>query len=178
MALKVISHLNEAIKKYQKEVSIKEDRDITIQEVMETIGSHADISWSTIKQIKNKDMQPSLAVGIKIAEFLNTTVEHLWTVEVVDSIIDVEKKPKKSKVKKEKSICKHEGCTSDSLARGFCNKHYQQFRYKNLNLFNEEKPTQCEIEDCTEPYHAKNMCSFHYNKHYRSSRQERSLEHE
>ena len=178
MALKAISHLDEAIKKYQKEVSVKEERDITIQEAMEAIGEHADVSWTTIKQIKNKDMQPSLAVAIKIAEFLNTSVEELWTVEQEYSMIDEEKKPKKEKPKKEKPICKHKNCKRQSFARGLCNMHYQQFRNNNRVLFNKEKPTHCSINGCDEPYYARNMCAFHYNRHYRIQRENGSEKNE
>jgi DNA-binding XRE family transcriptional regulator len=172
MALKTISNLDEVIKKYQKEVSIKEDKDITIQEVMERIGAYADISWTTIKQFKNKDMQPSLAVAIRIAEFFKCSVEDLWTVEYEYSMIDEEKKPKKEKVKKEKPKCKHHDCERQSIARGFCNKHYQQFRNYNKDLFDSEKPHTCTNEDCTEPYYAKGLCAFHYNREYRNHKEE------
>lgn len=171
MGLKIISKLDEAIKKYQKEVSIKEDKDITIQEVMEAIGKYADISWATIKQFKNKDMQPSLAVAIRISEFLNTSVEELWTVEYEYSMIDEEKKPKKVNDKKEKPKCKHENCNRQSIARGLCNKHYQQFRNHNKDLFKDEKPNHCTVEDCKEPYYAKGLCNFHYNRDYRINRE-------
>lgn len=177
MALKTISYLDEAIKKYKKDVSIKEDRDITIQEIMEEIGDYADISWTTIKQFKNKDMQPSLAVAIRIAEFFKTSVEDLWTVEYEYSMIDEEKKPAK-KPKKEKPKCKHENCDRESLSRGLCNKHYQQFRNYNKDLFNSEKPTYCTLENCSEPYYAKGLCAFHYNRDYRTNREERNSNNE
>jgi DNA-binding XRE family transcriptional regulator len=172
LALRTISNLDEVIKKYQKEVSIKEEKDITIQEIMEAIGDYADISWTTIKQFKNKDMQPSLAVAIRIAEFLKTSVEELWTVEYEYSMIDEEKKPKKVKEIKVKPKCKDENCERESIARGYCNKHYQQFRNYNKDLFDSEKPHTCTHEDCTEPYYAKGLCAFHYNRDYRSNKEE------
>ena len=172
MGLKINSKLDETIKTYQKKVSIKEDKDITIEEVMKSIGEYADVSWTTIKQLKNKDdMQPSLAVAIRIAEFFNTTVEELWTVEYEYSMIDEEKKPKKVNVKKEKPKCKHEDCERVAIARGLCNKHYQQFRKYHMELFYDDKPIHCTMEDCKEPYYAKGLCNFHYNRQYRTIRE-------
>jgi DNA-binding XRE family transcriptional regulator len=170
MALKVISKLDNAIKKYQKDVSKSLERDITIQEIMETLGEVAEVSWTTIKRIKNNNVLPSLPVAIKIAEFLDYSVEELWTVEYEESIIDEEKKSNKKQIKKSKPKCKEEGCEKESFARGLCGKHYQQFRYLNLSLFKNDKPTHCTIEGCEEPYYAKNLCSFHYNRDYRINR--------
>jgi DNA-binding XRE family transcriptional regulator len=168
MAFRTISKLNDFIKEYQNRVSIERQKEITVREVMNELGDYAEISWNTVKQFKNKDMQPSLSVAIRIAEFFNTNVENIWTVEHYESIVE-EVKPKQ-KVQKEKPKCKHENCFNESIARGFCNKHYQQFRNHNPEKFNTENPTECTEEGCTNPYHAKGLCAIHYNKFYRESR--------
>jgi len=168
MAFRTVSKLNDFIKEYQNKVSIERQKEITVREVMNEIGEHAEISWNTVKQFKNKDMQPSLAVAIRIADFFQTNVESIWTVEHYESVVE-EVKPK-VETTKEKPKCNHENCFNVAIARGLCNKHYQQYRNHNPEEFNTENPTECTEEGCTNPYHAKGLCSIHYNKFYRESR--------
>lgn len=168
MAYRTVTKLNDFIKKYQIKVSNERDCVITIKDVMEELGQFADISWNTVKQIKNKDMQPSLAVAMRIAEFFETTVEEMFIVEQQDT----HKEPQRDTPKTDKPQCSHTNCENDSFARGLCNKHYQQFRNHNPTMFNTETPTVCSEKNCNNSYHAKNLCSFHYYKHYREGRKE------
>jgi DNA-binding XRE family transcriptional regulator len=177
MSFKANSKIDEFIKKYQKEVSKKENKDITIEEVMKEIGDFADVSWTSIKQIKDRNMQPSIAVALRISEFFNTTINEIWFTEKVNNVIKKELKQTKKKitVAKEKPICKEEGCKNKSLARGLCNKHYQQYRNYHLNEVKTDNPITCTIEGCNNFYHAKGMCTFHYNKDYRENRRGKGI---
>lgn len=170
MAYRTTTNLDKFIKEYQNKVSIERNKPITIREVMEELGEYADISWQTVKQIKNKNMQPSLAGAMRIAEFFQTTIEEIWTVEEFENIEEVKHTEKTKKEKKEKPQCSHPNCYRDSIARGFCNKHYQNFRNHNPEEFNIEKQDTCSEEGCNNPFHAKGLCSIHYNKYYRESR--------
>lgn len=171
MAYRTVSNLDDLVKEYVKKVSIERNKAITIREVLEEIGAYSDLSWQTVKQIKNKHMQPSLAGALRIAEFFNTTIEAIWTVEEYENIEEEKRKSKPNKVKKEKEQCSHPNCYIEAFARGMCNKHYQTFRNHNPELFNNEKPETCMEEGCKNPFHAKGYCSIHYNKYYRESRQ-------
>lgn len=169
MAYRAVTKLDFFIKEHAKKVSIEREKPITIREVMDELGEFADISWQTVKQIKNKDMQPSIAVALLIAQFFNVKVEDIWTVEEYENV-EVEKVKNIQKPKKEKSKCNQPNCEDEAFARGMCNKHYQSFRNHNPHLFNKEKTDTCSEPNCNNPYHAKGLCSIHYNKHYRESR--------
>lgn len=169
MAYRTTTKLDEFIKNRIEDVLKNEDKEITIKEIMEDIGNFADVSWSTIKQIKDKGMQPSLAVAMKIVEFFETTIEEMFIVEEFDNPNDV--KEKKTSIRKKKPKCKIDDCEIESFARGFCNKHYQEFRNHNPEKFQQKKHEFCTEENCENLHYAKGLCSHHYNKYYRESRQ-------
>lgn len=172
MAYRTISNLDKFIKEYQEKVSIERNKPIMIREVLEEVGAYAGFSWQTVKQIKNKNMQPSLAGAMKIAEFFQTTVEEIWTVEEYENIEEENFAKKYIRPKKEKQQCSHPHCNREAISRGLCNKHYQNFRNHNPEEFNNDKPEVCSEEGCNNPYHAKGWCQTHYNKYYRESRME------
>jgi len=170
MTLITISYLDEAIKKYQRDVFLKTNEEITIQEILEQIGEVAEVSWGTVKQIKNNVILPSLPVAIKIAEFFGVSVEDLWKVVQEETTIKKTKKGRKSNPNKEIIICSEEGCENQAVARKLCNKHYQQYRYRNLNLFKNQNSKLCSVEGCIGLHYAKGLCNFHYNIEYRNKR--------
>jgi DNA-binding XRE family transcriptional regulator len=172
MAFRAVSKLDKIIKDYIKKVSIQENRDITIQEVMEILGEYCNCSWTSIKQVKDRNMQPSIAIALRMAQFFELSVEDIFEVEEFDNPNEI--KPKKVvKSKKQKEPCTYPHCNNVSIARGLCNKHYQQFRNHNPEKFKIEKPTICKEKGCENPYYAKGYCSHHYNKLYQIKRVEK-----
>lgn len=107
---------------------------------------------------------------MRIAEFFNTTINEIWTVEEYKNIEEEKATKEVVNVKVEKEKCSHPNCHRDSFSRGMCNKHYQNFRNHNPELYKKEKPETCTEEGCNNPYHAKGLCSIHYNKSYRETR--------
>ena len=58
------------------------------------------------------------------------------------------------------AICKINGCTNQSIAKGLCGKHYEQHRRKFNSVL-------CKEEGCTSPSVTKGYCSRHYRQYLR-----------
>lgn len=56
------------------------------------------------------------------------------------------------------AICKADDCERQLLARGWCNRHYQEWR-RTVGDGRE-----CSIEDCTDPIQARGWCDKHYQR--------------
>ena len=62
-----------------------------------------------------------------------------------------------------KGTCKTEGCSKDVQAKGYCPRHYSQWRKGKL-----PKPryTTCHAEGCHKPRHRRGLCPDHFAKEY------------
>lgn len=57
---------------------------------------------------------------------------------------------------RERSVCRFDGCGRDSLARGFCAKHYYHAQRHGLI----ERP-KCSVDDCDKPSFRRGLCNRH-----------------
>lgn len=71
------------------------------------------------------------------------------------------------------SKCSIENCERDSIARGWCDKHYQRWRNngdpnicKKVQAYNCE----CSVDDCNRPARRYKMCSMHSQRYGRYGR--------
>ena len=62
-----------------------------------------------------------------------------------------------------KGTCKTEGCSKDVQAKGYCPRHYNQWRKGKL-----PKPRykSCNAEGCHKPRHRRGLCPDHFAKEY------------
>ena len=62
-----------------------------------------------------------------------------------------------------KGTCKSSDCTQGVRAKGYCDRHYRQWRKGKL-----AKPryTSCNAENCHKPRLRRGLCSEHYAKEY------------
>ena len=64
--------------------------------------------------------------------------------------------------------CKVKGCVLKHGAKGYCMKHYAQWRAtgnpiaKHVHII--DHPDHCAIEGCKRPYEAKGYCELHYRR--------------
>lgn len=62
-------------------------------------------------------------------------------------------------------ICSVEGCGGKVLAKGFCCKHYYQFkRHGQVTDGPRRKRTECGVDSCSRPHYARGYCSKHYQQ--------------
>jgi hypothetical protein len=59
-------------------------------------------------------------------------------------------------------------CGEKHLAKGFCSKHYRQ--YKRTGDPTNKELTSCGIDGCTNEHYAKGLCKKHYMKIFRTKR--------
>lgn len=83
----------------------------------EVLGWYCGVSPSTITQMKNKNLLPSLVVALRLAKWLNVSVEDLLQAVEKESTVDAPK-------------CVVEGCDRYATTRDLCLKHSTQF-YNN-----------------------------------------------
>ncbi len=67
-----------------------------------------------------------------------------------------------------KGTCKAANCSHDVRAKGYCARHYAQWRKGKL-----PKPRykSCNAEGCHKPRSRRGLCADHFGKHYGKSRQ-------
>ena len=61
------------------------------------------------------------------------------------------------------NICKVKDCNNKHYSKGYCNKHYQQFRKYGEDLLQPKEQTLCSVKNCNEKHYAKNYCKRHYD---------------
>jgi hypothetical protein len=61
-------------------------------------------------------------------------------------------------------ICKVDGCLRKRLARGYCSKHYSEFRRSGTLIVRQEQVSRsgCTVAGCLEPHESKGFCRRHY----------------
>ena len=59
--------------------------------------------------------------------------------------------------------CKIEGCDGKHKAKGYCSKHYAQFKKYGEGLVPVKEIKICSVEGCNEKHHSKGYCKKHYN---------------
>lgn len=66
-------------------------------------------------------------------------------------------------------LCSIEGCGREKWARGWCSKHYQQWRKKGDPLYVWSRPAKlpCRIEGCQELVRSRDLCERHYQHWWR-----------
>ncbi len=62
-----------------------------------------------------------------------------------------------------KGTCKAQNCEKDVRAKGYCDRHYRQWRKGKL-----AKPryTTCHAENCHKPRHRRGLCEEHFLKEH------------
>jgi hypothetical protein len=62
-----------------------------------------------------------------------------------------------------KGICKHEGCSGEVKGKGYCDRHYRQWRRGKL-----AKPRYrtCNAEGCRKPRARRGLCEEHFAKEF------------
>jgi len=60
--------------------------------------------------------------------------------------------------------CKVEGCNRDHAAKGYCSKHYQQFKNKKTYSVVRKRTIGCLVEGCNRDHCAKGYCKVHYGQ--------------
>lgn len=61
-------------------------------------------------------------------------------------------------------ICKVEGCGEKHFCKGYCSKHYHQYKKYGENLA-PTKPTICSVDDCEEQHYCLGYCIKHYRQY-------------
>ena len=64
-------------------------------------------------------------------------------------------------------VCKVEGCDGKVSAKGYCQKHYMQYRKYGEALAPVKEDKLCGIEGCTNKYCCKGYCNRHYQQYKR-----------
>ncbi len=62
-----------------------------------------------------------------------------------------------------KGTCKAEACEKDVRAKGYCDRHYRQWRKGKLG---KPRYTICTAENCHKPRSRRSLCVEHYAKEY------------
>jgi hypothetical protein len=67
-----------------------------------------------------------------------------------------------------KGTCKAAGCEKDVQAKGYCPRHYRQWRKGKL-----PKPryTTCHAEGCRKPRERRGLCREHFTKEHQKSKE-------
>ncbi len=66
-----------------------------------------------------------------------------------------------------KGTCKASGCAKDVQAKGYCPRHYQQWRKGKLA---KPRHTTCHAEGCHKPRVRRGLCAEHFAKEYGKSK--------
>ena len=61
-------------------------------------------------------------------------------------------------------LCSVEGCNRKHEAKGYCDKHYKQFKKHGRIIDDELKPKNCLVEGCNEKHYGKGYCLKHYTQ--------------
>jgi hypothetical protein len=68
-----------------------------------------------------------------------------------------------------KGTCKAEGCSKDVQAKGYCLRHYRQWRKGTLG---KPRYKTCNAEGCRKPMQRRGLCSEHFSKEYGKSKKQ------
>ena len=67
--------------------------------------------------------------------------------------------------------CKVPDCPGPHLSKGYCTKHYQQWKYAGRpDNWSPTKPTGCKVPDCPNPHRTKGYCHNHYTQWWKAGR--------
>lgn len=79
--------------------------------------------------------------------------------------------------------CSIDGCDTERVARGWCNKHYRRWRKtgdplhlppRTLPPQNRARTTGCKVDGCDRKHHGKGYCDRHYSQHWYSENLDRA----
>lgn len=62
-----------------------------------------------------------------------------------------------------KGTCKGDGCSKEVRAKGYCDRHYRQWRKGKLP---KARYSTCNAENCRKPRSRRGLCEEHYAKEY------------
>ena len=62
-----------------------------------------------------------------------------------------------------KGTCKSDGCSKEVRAKGYCDRHYRQWRKGKLP---KARYSTCNSENCRKPRSRRGLCEEHYAKEY------------
>lgn len=65
----------------QANLTVKKGKVVTLQELYKDMAEFMGVSENTVALIKSNNYNPSLVVAMAMAEYLDTTVDDLFTIE-------------------------------------------------------------------------------------------------
>jgi DNA-binding XRE family transcriptional regulator len=78
---KLKNDLDKFLRIKQARLTVERGKPITLQEMYKDMAQYIGTSENTIGLIKSNNYNPSLVVALAMAEYLNTKVDELFTIE-------------------------------------------------------------------------------------------------
>ncbi len=105
---------------------------VTLKEVMDDLSSFCNVSLESIKAYKDGKSSPSLPIALRLSEYFNVGVNDIFQIEDYELAIG----SRKDRGRKPSTVttCRYGDCANKVVAKGLCNKHYQQVRNGKIKL--------------------------------------------